>query len=105
MLAPSAGWAHCDTMNVPVIPEARKNKDKSVEAGREFVEAYVIYTHYVEGIHIAIMSAGGHGHAEAPTAGHAADAESRPTPIERSELTWRGIRPGGSRTRSCPVFP
>lgn len=40
--------------------EAKKNKDKSVEAGREFVEAYVIYMHYVEGIHAAIMSAGGH---------------------------------------------
>lgn len=43
--------------------EARKNKDKSVEAGREFVEAYVIYLHYVEGIHTTIMSAGGHQHA------------------------------------------
>jgi len=42
--------------------EARKNKDKNVEAGREFVEAYVIYMHYVEGIHAAIMSAGGHAH-------------------------------------------
>ena len=37
--------------------EARKSKDKSVEAGREFVEAYVAYMHYVEGIHSAIMSA------------------------------------------------
>ena len=43
--------------------EASKSKDKSVEAGREFVEAYVIYMHYVEGIHAAIMSAGGHEHA------------------------------------------
>lgn len=42
--------------------ETRKNKDKSVEAGREFVEAYVTYMHYVEGIHAAILSAGGHGH-------------------------------------------
>ena len=39
-----------------------KNKDKSVAAGREFVEAYVTYMHYVEGIHTAIMSAGGHHH-------------------------------------------
>ncbi|MBI3985738.1 MAG: hypothetical protein HY343_02370 [Lentisphaerae bacterium] len=46
------------------VVEARKNKDKSVEAGREFVEAYVTYMHYVEGIHTAIMSAGTH-HAEA----------------------------------------
>jgi len=46
------------------VVEAKKNKDKSVEAGREFVEAYVIYMHHVEGIHAAIMSAGAH-HAEA----------------------------------------
>ena len=46
------------------VVEARKNKDKSVAAGREFVGAYVIYLHYVEGIHTAIMSAGAH-HAEA----------------------------------------
>jgi len=46
------------------VVEAKKNKDKSVEVGREFVEAYVIYMHYVEGIHAAIMSAGAH-HAEA----------------------------------------
>lgn len=46
------------------VVEARKNKDKSVEAGREFVEAYVTYMHYVEGLHTAIMSAGDH-HAEA----------------------------------------
>lgn len=42
--------------------EARKNKDKSVEAGREYVEAYVTYMHYVEGIHTAIMSAPSHHH-------------------------------------------
>jgi hypothetical protein len=46
------------------VVEAKKNKDKSVEAGREFVEAYVAYMHYVEGIHTAIMSGGAH-HAEA----------------------------------------
>jgi Family of unknown function (DUF6448) len=40
--------------------EAKKNKDKSVEEGREFVEAYVIYVHYVEGLHTAIISAGAH---------------------------------------------
>lgn len=45
------------------VVEARKDKDKSVEAGREFVRAYVAYMHYVEGLHAAIASAGGH-HAE-----------------------------------------
>ncbi len=42
--------------------EAKKNKDKSVEAGREFVEAYITYMHYVEGIHAAIVSVPGHQH-------------------------------------------
>jgi Family of unknown function (DUF6448) len=44
------------------VLEARQNKDKSVEAGREFVEAYVTYTHYVEGIHTSIVTGGGHHH-------------------------------------------
>jgi len=43
--------------------EAQAHKDDSVEAGREFVEAYVVYVHYVEGVRDAIMAAGGHGHA------------------------------------------
>lgn len=50
--------------------DAMKHKDDSVEAGREFVEAYVIYMHFVEGIHAAIMSAGGHQH-EATEKGYA----------------------------------
>ena len=58
--------------------EARKHNDDSVEACREYVAAYVAYMHYVEGIHAAAMSAGGHAHAEgqAPAAaGHEAHAE------------------------------
>jgi len=46
--------------------ETKKNKDKSVEAGREFVEAYVTYMHYVESVHTAIAASGSHHHA-APT--------------------------------------
>jgi hypothetical protein len=42
--------------------EARKNKDKSVEAGREFVKAYITYMHYVESIHAAIVSDVSHHH-------------------------------------------
>lgn len=41
--------------------EAKKNADKSIEAGREFVEAYVVFTHYVEGIYEATKKAS-HGH-------------------------------------------
>jgi hypothetical protein len=32
------------------VLETRKHADESVTAGREFVEAYVIFTHYVEGL-------------------------------------------------------
>ena len=57
-------WPKLSSKSSLNVVEAKKKKDKSVEAGREFVEAYVIYMHYVEGIHAAIMSAGAH-HAEA----------------------------------------
>ena len=43
--------------------ETRKHAAKSVAAGREFVEAYVIFTHYVEALHASVK--GGtehHGH-------------------------------------------
>ena len=42
--------------------ETRKYQNDSVEAGREYVEAYVAYMHFVEGIHAAVMPAGGHAH-------------------------------------------
>jgi hypothetical protein len=40
--------------------KAQKHADASVMAGREFVEAYVIFTHYVEGLHTIIKGNGGH---------------------------------------------
>jgi hypothetical protein len=40
--------------------ETRKHADDSTAAGREFVKAYVIFTHYVEGLHATIKGAGGH---------------------------------------------
>ena len=58
--------------------ETKKNRDESVEAGREFVAAYVTYMHYVESVHTAIAASGGHHHA-APTLAapaHAADAHN-----------------------------
>jgi hypothetical protein len=42
------------------VLKEQKNKDTSAAAGRKYVEAYVTYMHYVEGIHAAIMSAGAH---------------------------------------------
>lgn len=51
----------------------KENADKSVEAGREYVAAYVDYVHYVEGIHQAATKREGHGggeaHAAKPAAG------------------------------------
>lgn len=44
------------------VSAAREHKDDSVEAGREFVAAYVSYVHYVEGVHDAILATGGHQH-------------------------------------------
>lgn len=43
--------------------DMKKHMDENVEAGREYVEAYVEYLHYVEGIHKAIAGAEIH-HAE-----------------------------------------
>ena len=36
--------------------EARKHADENVDAGREFVEAYVQFTHYVERLHLIATS-------------------------------------------------
>ena len=54
--------------------EAKKGKDKGVTEGREFVDAYVTYMHYVEGVHTAILSAGGHHHAGAADGSAPAEA-------------------------------
>ena len=48
--------------------ETRKHAEDSVAAGREFVKTYVIFTHYVEGLHAIIKGSGGH-HSEG-TKGH-----------------------------------
>lgn len=47
---------------------AMKTKDSSVQAGREYVEAYVIYTHFVEAIHAAVTGAAGDAHGAAAAA-------------------------------------
>jgi hypothetical protein len=43
--------------------EAKKHTDESVEAGREYVKAYVEFVHYVEGLHLAAAKDTAH-HAE-----------------------------------------
>ena len=40
---------------------AYKHKDESVAQGREFVEAYVEFTHYVEKLHMDATGKGAHG--------------------------------------------
>lgn len=42
--------------------EAKKHADHSVEAGREFVEAYVQFTHYVERLHLDSTAEAEHHH-------------------------------------------
>ena len=41
--------------------EAKTHKDESIEAGREYVEAYVVYVHFVEGLHNIITQGVAHG--------------------------------------------
>lgn len=40
------------------VRQTAKSKDKSIAAGREFVESYVQYTHYVEGVNAEIAAKG-----------------------------------------------
>ena len=40
--------------------ETQKHADDSVAAGREFVESYVVFTHYVEGLHGLIKAGAAH---------------------------------------------
>jgi hypothetical protein len=44
--------------------ERKKNADNSIEAGREYVEAYVDYIHFVEGIHQLATKGASHQHPE-----------------------------------------
>lgn len=49
--------------------EARKHADESVQAGREFVEAYVQFTHYAERLHLdATTGVEHHGETEGESA-------------------------------------
>lgn len=62
--------------------EAREKKahaEHNVDAGREFVAAYVEYVHYVEGLHQTAEGAGAH-HAKGHEAAPAKDAHQGPAP-------------------------
>ena len=47
-----------------------QHKDESVEQGREFVEAYVEFTHYVERLHQDATGQSAHGEADGMGSGH-----------------------------------
>ncbi len=49
--------------------KTKQHANHNTEAGREFVEAYVVFVHYVEGLHNTIAGHGGH-HAEREAEGH-----------------------------------
>jgi len=49
--------------------EKKKHENESVEAGREFVESYVVFIHYVEGLYIKAQGHAAH-HGEMMEAGH-----------------------------------
>jgi hypothetical protein len=63
--------------------EAHRHAEDSVEAGREFVAAYVDLTHYVEGI-FAAAAGGAHGHGKAAAA-HATAAVDHEPPASADE--------------------
>jgi hypothetical protein len=46
------------------VIETKKHGEDSVEAGREFVEAYVQYVHFIEGIHNMVTKGAEHHHGE-----------------------------------------
>jgi hypothetical protein len=51
--------------------ETRVHADDSVAAGREFVKAYVVFTHYAEGLHATIKANADHHSGEAESqSGH-----------------------------------
>ncbi|MDF1554434.1 MAG: DUF6448 family protein [Deferrisomatales bacterium] len=50
--------------------EKQTHADESVTAGREFVESYVVFTHYVEGLHGLIKGGAAHHEETAAADGH-----------------------------------
>ena len=46
------------------VMEKKKHADDSVEAGREYVAAYVEYVHFIEGIHSMVAKGSAHAHGE-----------------------------------------
>lgn len=52
------------------VKESKNYSADNIDAGREFVEAYVTFIHYVEGIYVAAEQAGGHHGEEKQVGAH-----------------------------------
>ena len=50
--------------------QARQHKDASVEAGRRFVDRYVVFVHYVKHLHELVSGAHAPGHGHGPADAH-----------------------------------
>lgn len=57
-----AGLEHAVGERLSRVVEAKKHADESVEAGREYVEAYVEYIHFVERLYVVIAGTAGEAH-------------------------------------------
>jgi hypothetical protein len=53
-----------------LVMEKKKHADKSVRAGREYVEAYVQYVHFVDGVHNMVSGHGASHHSKPASGGH-----------------------------------
>ncbi|UFS71438.1 DUF6448 family protein [Geomonas sp. RF6] len=60
------------------VAEAQKHKDESVQKGREYVAAYVDYTHYIEHLQHTAERLGGHEEGGAEHDGDAASHKRSP---------------------------
>jgi len=67
--------------------ETRKHADDSVAAGREYVKAYVIFTHYVEGSHAMIKGGVGH-HSEGQKATKGMITKTANKPLKPIAARW-----------------
>lgn len=66
-VAPLLKWVRAD--DEATIRQAKEHAGDNVEASREYVEAYVDLTHYVEALH-QTAARGAAAHREAPAGGH-----------------------------------
>jgi hypothetical protein len=64
------------------VIEKKKHADESVDAGRDYVAAYVEFTHYVEDLYQKAVSEGAH-HGEMKGHKHGGTKKERPAPLHK----------------------